>query len=333
MKLLSKIIRVLLFLSLSSGVLFAQKLPETIHVTTLKGPTGMGMMKLLEDKVLTLKDGRSVRIEFEIAGSPDIVDARILSGQADFVTLPVNQAARLYTKTQSLKLAGVNVWGVLYLVSLDPGLKDISQVDGSFDFSKLKGKTLYNTGKGASPDLLLRSVLETGSLKDGDYSLDYRYGQIELAQLLIGKKIDLALMPEPFASKVLLANPQAFVALDLQKAWEYQHKGKGIAQGGLGVRSDFAQAYPEITQAFIEAYAASNEEIALDPKAAERIAKLDLGIDAASFKAAQKRLNLHFVSAQDAKEEVDEYLKLLFETNPQSLGGALPAPAFYWVKN
>lgn len=296
--------------------------PDIIRITTLKGPTGIGMLTLMEQKKLVLADGRSVPLQIEAAGTPDIIDARIAARQSDFVTLPVNQAARLYNLGTGLRLGGVNVWGVLYLVSSDAT---------SSDWKSLKGKRIYSTGKGATPDIVFRELATRNGLNpDTDFILDYTYGQVELAQLMIAGKVETACLPEPFVTRIILKKPVVKVTMDLQREWAKLNQGGLIAQGGIAVSQDFAAKYPEVARALLAAYESSNLEAVKAADAPQRIAALDLGIDAESFKASLARINLIFVAADQSKSLVEQFLKPFIGFDPASIGGKLPDASFYF---
>lgn len=301
-------------------------LPETIRVMTLKGPTGMGMFSLMESGWLVLGNGRKVRLEVELAGTPDLVDARLVSGQVDFCTLPVNQAARLYNKGAGIQLGGVNVWGVLYLVSTELPTGDSRSV-----WQALAGKTIHSTGKGASPDAVFRTLAQKNGLDpERDLVLDYRFNQMQLATMMLEGQIKTAFLPEPFATRVLAGVPAARVAIDLQQDWAVAFAGARIAQGGIVVRRDFARQWPELTKAFLAAYAGSTAQATTAADAPARIEKLGLGIDAKSFALARQRLNLEYRSAVESKADVLVYLGVLQANNPADIGGRLPDGAFFF---
>lgn len=304
-----------------SGV-SATPVPEAIRITTLKGPTGIGMLELIESKTLILPDGTTVPLVIEIAGGPEVLDARILGKQADAVTIPVNQAARLYTKGAGVQLAAVNVWGVLYVLSTDPGVKT---------WADLKGRRMLASGKGSTTDVSFRELaLKLGFVADSDLQLDYSLGHLEVMQLAAAGKADLVLLPEPFVSNAILKNPSLRVVIDLQKEWAKVYGKLEQAQGGLALSSEFVKNYPVLAQALIDAYQKSCANVLLAADAPSRIAKQDFGLTEAAARESLPRMNLRFVGAQAAKEAVHAYLSILFKANPASVGGLMPTDGFYY---
>ena len=71
----------------------------TVRVAALKGPTGMGMVQLMEnDSLGTTKNN----YEFTIAASPEEVSAAVIAGKIDIAAVPVNLASVLVTDPYNL---------------------------------------------------------------------------------------------------------------------------------------------------------------------------------------------------------------------------------------
>ena len=139
-----------------------QKEEIEITVAVFKGPSGMAATKLLGDN---FQPGFNTKVNYIILGSPMEAVAKMTSGEVDAVFLPVNMAAKLYTKGPRFKLAAVSGLGSLYMVSTDNSIKN---------WTDLRGKTIYLTGKGATPDYLLRYLLlENGLDPTEDVKLDF----------------------------------------------------------------------------------------------------------------------------------------------------------------
>jgi len=302
----------------------ADKRPASIRVVTLQGPTGVGMLDIIEQKSITLPDGTAIPVQVEIASGPEILDARLIGKQADVVTIPVNQAARLYNKGVDVKLAAVNVWGVLYVLSSDPTIRS---------WTDLKGRKMLASGKGSATDIAFRELSRRQGLDpDTDLQLDYSFGHVEVMQLLAAGKVDLAVLPEPFVTRVLLKNPDVKVIINLQEAWKQVFAGIEQAQGGLLFAGEFCTAYPELARAFASAYQKSCLAVLSRADAPVRIAKAGLGLDEASAKASLPRLNLRYVDAEAAKVAVVQFFEVLLKADPASVGNRIPDKDFFWSK-
>lgn len=297
----------------------AEPMPESLLVGALKGPTGLTVVKMLEDAPRL----KGADIRYFILSSPDLVISRLLAGELDFANLPTNAAAKLYNGGVPIRLAAVNTWGVLYVLTRDP------EIAGWED---LCGKTLSLFGRGATPDVVIRYLLERNGLAAGeDVTLDFSAGQVELAQLMLAGRRDTVLLPEPFVTQVLRAAADVRIALDVQEEWRSASGGETpLAMGCLVVRSETAEEAPELVAGYLHEYQRSIEWLNANPeKAAGLVGKHDLGIEAETAIEAIPRSNSRFVSAASSRDSVEAYLSVLLDYAPESVGGKLPDDGFY----
>ena len=98
-----------------------------VRVAALKGPTAMGMVKLmsdyapveeaLEDKENVVTAGGGNTYEFTLAASADEVSPKLMQGELDIACVPANLASVLYNRTDGgIVTLAVNTLGVLYIV-------------------------------------------------------------------------------------------------------------------------------------------------------------------------------------------------------------------------
>lgn len=66
--------------------------PDEVVIAALKGPSGIGMIRLFEEKPDL---GDDVAADFQIVGAPDVMVSKILSGEVACAVLPTNIAAKL----------------------------------------------------------------------------------------------------------------------------------------------------------------------------------------------------------------------------------------------
>ena len=121
----------------------------TVRLGGLKGPTSMGMVKLLEDG----ENGTTANdYVFTMAASASELTPKLVQGELDILAVPANVAAILYNQTEGgVELLAAGTLGVLYIV--EKGGETVT------DINSLKGKTLYATGKGATPEYALTYLL------------------------------------------------------------------------------------------------------------------------------------------------------------------------------
>jgi NitT/TauT family transport system substrate-binding protein len=290
---------------------------ETVNVRLVvpSGATLATIALLDEDSIV---DGYDV--ELEIVKSADLIAARIISGEADFAVIPSNLAAVLANKGTGIRLAGPAIWGLLYIVTSE----DLD------DWDDLRGRQVSMIGRGLTPDILFRHLLEENGLDpDEDLEIVYASSAAELAPTFLTGRSTVSMMPEPMITTVLSRKPDTRILVDIQAEWRSRY-GSSYPQASLIVAGDFAERYPEYTRAFIDAFSASvTSAVNYPEKTGEAVADLVPELHAEIITQAVPRMNLGFVSAAEARTALEEYFSVLEAFNPASIGGKMPTDDFY----
>ncbi len=303
----------------SSAALFER---ENVKIAALKGPTAMGMLQLME---LSEQDLTPDQYNFTLAGSPDEILGSIIQGDFDIAAVPTNVAATLYNKTQGeVQIAAINTLGVLYCIENGDTIHSVED---------LRGKTIYNLGKGATPEFALNFLLEKNGLNpETDVDVVYKTESTEVASLLQSGEASIALLPQPFVTSVLAQNENLRVALDVTEEWNKVGDGSMLTMGCIVVQKKFAQEHPEALERFLEAYEESvefsNDQSTLE-QAAQYAEKFGV-LKAAMAVKAIPECNIVFEDGDDMKKIAEGFLKVMFEADPASVGGAVPDDAFYY---
>lgn len=294
-----------------------------ISIAALKGPTAMGLVKLFDRAD---KGEAANNYEITLAGAPDELTGRIINGDLDIAAVPINLAATLYNKTGGkVKIAAVNTLGVLYILESGDTVKSVAD---------LAGKTVYSTGKGASPEFAFNYILEKNGVAS-DVTMEYKTEHAELAALLAEGKADLALLPQPFVTTTMLQNDKLRVALDLTQEWNKASGGESeMITGCIVVQQSFIDENPQALAAFLEEYKASADFVT-DPAnidaAAELIVARGILPQAPVAKKALPECNIVFIAGGEMKNAAGGYIKVLFDADPASVGGKLPDDGFYYL--
>ena len=296
----------------------------TLQVAALKGPTALGMLELMSqaDAGETSND-----YQFTLAGAADELTGKIIQGELDIAAVPTNLAAVLYQKTQGqVQLAALNTLGVLYVVENGESIQSVAD---------LKGKTIYATGKGSTPEYALNYVLTQNGLTPGtDVTVEYKSEHTELATLLAAGEADLALLPQPFVTSVLTQNDQLRVALDLTEEWNKVSDGSVLTMGCIIVQKELVQEHPEALKAFLEEYKASvdfvNNSDNLE-QAGALAEQYGIIAKAAMAQKAIPQCNIVFIAGEEMKAQVTGFFQVLFEADPQSVGGVMPDDGIYYL--
>lgn len=288
-----------------------------LRVAGLKGPTTMGLVNLMAGE-------NAADYSFEMYGAADEIVPKLVKGELDAAAVPANLAATLYQKTGGeIEVACINTLGVLYVVENGDTVKTLAD---------LKGQTILTTGKGATPEYVLRYVLtENGIDPDADVTIEFYSEATEaLAQLQAGTGT-IAMLPQPFVTSALAQTEGLRVALDMNDEWEAV-AGTRLVTGVLVVRREAAASDPERFDAFLQGYAASVEAANTDLAGTAALCE-QYGIvgKAAIAQKALPECNIVFETGDEMKTDLSAYLQVLYDADPSSVGGALPADDFYYA--
>ncbi len=295
----------------------------SFKVAVLRGPTAVGMIKMMESKPSL---GDNVKVDYLVEQTPDMLNPKLLKGEIEIATIPTNSAANLYNKGVGYQIAAMNTWGVMYILTNGVTINN---------WADLKGQQIDTASKGAAYDVVFRYLLSKNGINpDKDMTLKYISSPVEQAQMAIAGNSKITVLPEPWVSTVLSKNKNMKLALDMQKEWT-RINGADVpfAQTCLVVKADFAAKHPDIMTKFLQEYANSIDWVNKNPaEAGELVTKHDIGIPADIAASAIPRCNLRYMSSTDAKTAVEKYLQVLLEFSPDSIGGKLPDAKFYYQK-
>ncbi|MBO8469223.1 MAG: ABC transporter substrate-binding protein [Spirochaetes bacterium] len=293
-----------------------------VDVAALRGPTSMGLVKLMEESENGLTDNS---YSFTLEGAPDAIVPLLVKGDIDAAAIPGNLASVLYNNTKGqIEVIAINTLGVLYIVENGDSIQSVDD---------LRGRTIYSAGKGSTPEYALQYILSSNGLEVGkDVFIEWKSEHAECVAALKADKNGCAMLPQPFAATAMMQDGNIRIALDLNDLWEEQ-VGSVLITGVTVVRKDFASENPETLQAFMEDYASSVEYVQCDvPGAAALIGKYGIVPEKAAL-AALPYCRISFITGEEMKEALSEYLSILYDANPKSVGGALPDNGFYYTEN
>lgn len=296
----------------------------TVKVGALKGATTLGLLPL-EDKAANGEAGENY--EFSMMTAADELLPMMIKGELDIALLPSNVASILYQKTNGgVTVIDINTLGVLYMVSGD------SSVTGVED---LAGRTIYLTGKGTTPDYVLHYILSgNGMDADSDCTLEYKSEATEVAALLAENPDAIGLLPQPFVTAACAQNDALSVILDMNAEWEklQGEDGSRLVTGVTVVRNEFLQEHENAVATFMEEHQASAQSMNSDVENGAKLAVASeiIAKEPIALKAIPK-CNITYIDGADMKQALSGYLEVLYEQNPESIGGAMPGDDFYYV--
>lgn len=296
----------------------------TVKVGALKGATTLGLLPF-EDKAANGEAGENY--EFSMMTAADELLPMMIKGELDIALLPSNVASILYQKTNGgVTVIDINTLGVLYMVSGDSSVTGVEN---------LAGKTIYLTGKGTTPDYVLHYILSgNGMDADSDCTLEYKSEATEVAALLAENPDAIGLLPQPFVTAACAQNDALSVILDMNAEWEklQGEDGSRLVTGVTVVRNEFLQEHENAVATFMEEHQASAQSMNSDVENGAKLAAASgiIAKEPIALKAIPK-CNITYIDGADMKQALSGYLEVLYEQNPESIGGALPGDDFYYV--
>ena len=292
-----------------------------VRLGAMTGPTGIGMVKLFDDAD---KDTASP-YTYTVKGAADELTPLLLQGELDIVSVPANLASVLYNKTEGkVKALAVNVLGVLYLAEYNS-----HEINSLAD---LKGKTIYATGKGSTPEYFLRYVLTQNGLDpDTDVTLDWKSEPSEVLAVLNGQGSGIAMLPQPYVTAAAAQLGEGFqVKLSVSEEWQKVSGGTPCTTACILVRSQFAEENPQAVAQFLTDYADSAAWVNENVEAAGDLCGQYEIVKAPIAKKAIPQCNIVSITGSDMKAALSACLEVLFQQNPAAVGGALPQDDFYY---
>ena len=308
---------------------------EKLQKLTLSGPFAAVSYPLIHmAESGALKDVAET-VEFVPWKDPD--QLRVLAidgkGKVDFIAMPSNVAANLYNRGVKLQLVNISTWGVLWLVSRDKSLNKLE------DF---KDKEVLMPFRADMPDIVFQTLADKAGLDPKkNFKLRYVGTPLDAMQLLIARQADHALLSEPAVSMALrktksfpvsVVAPDLYRSVDLQQEWGRLLKREArIPQAGIAAMGQ-ALTDPALVERFQQAYAASLKwcESRPDDCGAMVARRVDM-LTAEGVADSVRADNTAFVTAREAKPELEFFFGRLHARQPALVGGKLPDAGFYYM--
>ena len=266
---------------------------DALRIAGLKGPTTMGLVNLLSME----EDGTaSMDYDLQLYGAADEIVPLLMKGELDMAAIPANLAATLYQKTEGgIQAVAVNTLGVLYVV--EKGGDTIQSM------ADLAGRTILSTGKGTTPEYVLRYLLNANGIDpDKDVTIEYYSEATEVTAQMANTEDAIAVLPQPYVTGVTV------------------------------VRKEYAEEHPDVVAAFLTDYAKSVEAANTDLDGTAALCE-EQGVvaKAAIAKKALPNCNIVCLTGDELKTNASAYLQVLFDADPKAVGGAMPGDDFYWT--
>ena len=294
--------------------------PADFEIAVMTGPTAIGLTKVMTDAEAKTAANN---YNFHVYGTADEISTGLMKGELDVACVPCNLASVLYNKTNGeIVMAAINTLGVLYIVETGTGIQTVED---------LRGKTIYSTGQGTTPEFTLRYLLSAAGIDpDKDVTIEYKSEAAEVTAALAEATEAVAMLPQPYVTAAMNQNASLRIALSVTEEWEKLEKDSTVVTGVLVARKAFIEENEAAFAKFLEEYQAStayaNENV---EETATQLEHFDI-FKAAIAKKAIPYCNVTFISGTEMKTKASAYLKVLFDQKAGAVGGALPGDDFYY---
>lgn len=296
---------------------------KEIKFTVPDGLPAISVAKMIKEKP---EIDKNHNLDYSIEQSSDTLATSVMKGEPDIAIVPSNLAATVYNKNKEYKIAGTVGWGSFYIGSSDP---EVTSVDG------LKGKEVYNIGKGLTPDIITRAILKDKGINvDSDINFSYVDSVTELAPVILSGKAQYAVIPEPALSTVQVKNENFKTIVNLNDEWKaLNNSNYGYPQATLIIKSDLINNDKEFVSKVLDKVEESCSWIYDNKESLGEYCE-EIGVSAKKpiVMSAIDRSNIKYVGIKDCYDEYKIYFDKLNQFESKTIGGSIPDDEIFMEK-
>ena len=295
---------------------------KDIKFVTPDGLTAIAVSKLIKENP-EIRPGYNVN--YTIEQNSDSLVTSVMKSEPDIAIVPSNVAATVYNKNKEYKIAGTIGFGSFYI-----GTTNENQT-----LNDLKGKEVYNIGKGLTPDIITKTILKDKGIDvDKDINFSYVNSVNELAPVILAGKAQYAVIPEPALSTVQSKNDKFNVMLDLNEEWKKINNSEyGYPQSTIIIKKELLDKDKEFIGEFLKQVKDATQWIYTNKETVGSYCE-EIGVSAKKpivVKAIDKS-NIKFVDIKDSNKEYKTYFERLNEFDPKTIGGSIPDDEIFMEK-
>ena len=244
----------------------------------------------------------------------DTIAAAFAGKEADFIIAPLNAGAKLYKAGKSTyKLAAVVSWGNLFFAAQK---EQITEDD-------LKGSITLFGENTINASVVLYALKENG-IEPAEVT--YLAGAADTQSLLLSDENAIVVTAEPALTAARMKN-EKITGISVNDLLKQANGMDGYTQAALFVKAETAENNPEAVAEFLKQAEEACGKCTTDVTAvAEAAAALEILPNAKVAEKAIPGCAIRFVSAKDAKEQVEKTAQI----DLSQFGGEVPADDFYY---
>jgi len=291
-----------------------------VNIAVGEGTGGMAFAGLMYQNYLgnTAND-----YSFQVT-SGQVIQAGLLSGELDMGAMAINIAATMFNATQGeITVIKLNAHAANFILYRGEGINSIED---------LRGRTIHSGGQGSTQEFAFAHILRLNDIcPNTEVEMVWGSNHNHVANLLLAGEVDLVLLPQPFVTSVMQQDESIQIALDLLDEWEAVMDGAPLPSSSTVVRTAFLEQNPEVVATFIREQAAGVDFVVNNHARAAELME-QFGITQASV-AIDSLPNQRVVaiSGQNLYDAAIDFLNVMYEANPDSVGGRIPDAAFWFI--
>lgn len=296
-----------------------------VNVGLIMGPPSMGLGYMIHEA----KTGNTYNnFNFTVEGIDyAALSAKLNQGDYDIITCPSNVSAILYNNkdmNEEVRVISIGNMGLLYILTTDSAIQSMED---------LKGRTVYSIGEGGPPEYTFEYLLKNYDLLS-EVNFSFRSTPFEILNLLQDEAGAVALLPQPFVEVAKLLVQDLLVPIDVTEAWDSLNLESGAESVTTVtiVRKDFLEAHEQAVIEYLNLskestdYTLSHlEEAAAWTEEYETFLNPEIAVDAIPA------CSICTITGAEMKEKLSGFLRIMYESNPDAVGGAMPEDDFYYI--
>lgn len=296
-----------------------------VNVGMIMGPPSMGMGWMIHEN----EEGNTYNdYNFEVGGVDyTALASKLNTGDYDIIHCPSNVGAILYNNKdlkEEVEVIDISNLGLLYILTTDDSIKSMDD---------LKGRTVYSIGEGGPPEYTFGYLLDQEGLSD-DVNFSFRSTPFEVLNLLQDEENSIVLLPQPFVEVAKLLVPDLKVPIDITEEWDNLKLESGAESVTTItiVRKKFLEEHEQAVVEYLNllkksvAYSLSHvDEAAEWTDTYETFLNPEVAADAIPY------VNMCAITGQEMKEKLEGFLKIMYDYNPDAVGGSMPDDDFYYI--
>lgn len=295
-----------------------------VNVGLIMGPPSMGMGWFINEA----KEGNTYNnLNFEVGGVDyTALASKFNTGDYDIIHCPSNVGAILYNN-EDLKedavIIDIGNLGLLYVMTTDPSVKSMQD---------LQGRNVYSIGEGGPPEYTMGYLLEQEGLDN--VNMSFKSTPFEVLNLLQDEENSIALLPQPFVEVAKLLVPGIYTPIDITEEWNSLNLESGAESVTTItiVRKSFLEEHEEAVVEYLNMCKKSVDYCLENPKeAADWTDEFETFLNGEVAEAAVPYVNMCAITGQEMKDKLSGFLQIMYDYNPDAVGGAMPGDDFYYI--